>query len=70
LIREKAGIPAEKKIRLVPYPRKRSLLDYLFRQPDESLLETRIRKALAAVNLSVWARGGILRLMPYWIEIR
>ncbi len=82
LVKAKAGIPAGNKVRLVLYPGKRSVLDVLFRSSPDSEAEARVDALLSGVgfgplqqawrnaSLRVWMRGGMLRMMPYSIQIR
>lgn len=59
----KAGIPREKEVRLVIYPKKKGLL--------EVLLSRRLVPLFKNLNqsLSLW-RSSKLALMPFWLEIR
>lgn len=78
MVKAKAGIPAANEVSLVLYPPKRSLLDLLVRQnPDAEAdamlsgigLES-VRAAWHDASLRVWMRGGMLRMMPFTIQIR
>jgi protease-4 len=81
LIRIKSGIPAGNKVNLVLYPGKRSLLDVLFRSNSEAS-EAQVDAMLSGVGLGplraawhdaslrVWIRGGMLRMMPFSLEIK
>ena len=70
LVKEKAGIPPEEEIRLVSYPRKRSLFQYLFEQSEEPLIESELRTLLNGLYVGVLQQGGILKLMPYAINVQ
>jgi protease-4 len=78
LIKAKAGIPAGNKVSLVLYPGKRNLLDVLFRSGTESEAEAMVdgvglaplREAWRNATLRVWMRGGMLRMMPFSIQIK
>jgi protease-4 len=78
LIKAKASIPAGRKVSLVLYPAKRSVFDLLFRSnPDaeaEAMLSgvglAPLRTAWHDVSLRVWMRGGMLRMMPFSIQIK
>jgi protease-4 len=69
-VKRRAGIAPSEKIKIVVYPPKRSLLDYLFGRRGDSLIETRLRTLLGGFDLRAWQPGGILKLMPYTIQIR
>jgi len=83
VIKAKAGIAANKNVSLVLYPAKRTIFDVLFRSGEDSEAEALLRDAGpgalrdsplrdlwhdAAVR--VWLRGGMLRIMPYSIQIQ
>ncbi|MBZ5595407.1 MAG: signal peptide peptidase SppA [Acidobacteriia bacterium] len=70
LVKEKAKIPKGERIDLVTYPPKRSIFDILFSQSVESVMESRLGGVLKGWQVRLWARGGMMRLMPYTIEIR
>jgi len=69
IVKEKAKIPKSERINLVPYPPKRSIFDIMFGQSVESVLESRLGGVLKGWQLRLWARGGMMRLMPYTIEV-
>jgi protease IV len=78
LIKSKSGIPARNKVSLVLYPAKRTIFDLLFRpNPDaeaDAMLSgvglAPLRAAWHDASLRVWMRGGMLRMMPFSIQIR
>jgi protease IV len=73
LLRKKANLSAGEAIRLIPYPGRRSLFDQLFRQRRESDLSSDARALLSKIRASgvaPWLEGGMLRVMPYRLEIR
>ena len=72
LIRQRAHIPADERILLVPYPGKRSILELLLnRQDDSSDVEMKVAKTLLGkLPIQTLAHGGYLKLMPYSIEVR
>ena len=59
------------KVRLVPYPPKRSIFEQWMRSNStESIAEAKIRSLLGGLDLRVWESGGILRLAPYTVTVR
>ena len=70
LVKEKAKIPKSQRVTLVTYPPKRSVFDILFGQTGENAMESRLGGFLKGWQLRLWARGGMMRLMPYTIEVR
>ncbi len=69
MVRARARIAPGEKIRLVPYPPKRSLIDMLLMRSAESAIDARIQEFLRGFDLRLWARGGILKVMPYTIRV-
>ncbi|MEX2260663.1 MAG: signal peptide peptidase SppA [Bryobacteraceae bacterium] len=72
-LKEKAGIGAEEKVTLVSYPPRRSLIEVLFGQTP-SLFESSMNwlgplKAIKGWDTALWMKGGMMRLMPYRIEV-
>ncbi len=70
LVKEKAGIAAGERIRLVVYPRRRSLFDYLFRGAEETAVFGELRRWLHGLDPRPLLRGGYLSLPPYLVEVR
>jgi protease IV len=72
-VKRKAKIAAGEKIRLVPFPPKRSFWEqYLKSTSDKAVdarLDTALRKLIGS-DYRLWLEGGIMRLMPYRIDIR
>jgi protease-4 len=69
LVKDKARIPKSERVSLVTYPAKRSIFDILFGQAIESALESRLGGVLKSWQIRLWTRGGMMRLMPYTIEV-
>lgn len=73
LVKERAGIPPDEEIRLVPYPPKRSVFQYLFEQfeqSEQSAIASELRGLLNGLDVRLLMEGGILKLMPYTIDVR
>jgi protease-4 len=70
LVKEKARIPKSQRVTLVTYPPKRSVFDILFGQTAEGAMESRLGGLFKGWQLRLWARGGMMRLMPYTIDVR
>ena len=76
-IKQKAKIPAGERVTLVPYPPRRSIFDVLLRRGGEEAVEAGLESRLGPL-VRVWRRvrerlpleGGLLRIMPYAIEVR
>jgi len=69
-IRKKAGISVNEKIRIVPYPPKRSLMEQLLKsQNDNTSVEARLGKVIG-VDLRTFTEGnGFLRILPFKVDL-
>jgi protease-4 len=71
LLKGKAKIPDADNVSVVMYPARRSLFDLLFqRSAEESAVNTQLRRVFGRVPYHAWMRGGMLRVMPIWLEVR
>ena len=71
LAKKKAKIPETEKVTIVQYPPRHSIFDVLMkRSQDEDMLISKVSKALGNVPVRAWMRGGFLRMMPVWFEVR
>lgn len=71
LIKQKANIPASEKIALVTYPPRRTVWDLVFGRNDESAtIESMLARSAPNLPIRSLLHGGILRLMPYRIDVR
>ena len=55
---------------LVTYPGRRSLLDMLMHRSNDDVLESKLAQVFGPVPFHSWMKGGMLRVMPYWISVR
>jgi protease-4 len=70
LIKKRANIADNEKIRLVPYPGKRTIFEQWMRSTStDSAVDAKIKTLLNGLDYKAWARGGMMRLMPYMIKI-
>ena len=71
LVKQKAGIPASENVSILLYPAKESYLDLLLRQRSaDSVLQARLHDVMGRVPFHAWMKGGYLRIMPIWFEVR
>ena len=78
VIKAKSGIPASGKVNLVLYPARRSLFELIFKSNTDSDADAMLsgvglaplRAAWHDASLRVWMRGGMLRMLPFTIQIR
>jgi protease-4 len=76
MVKERAKIPASERVALVPYPPRKTLVEYLLNRDDEThsietaLINRKIRALVGNVPIQALAHGGIMRLMPFAIEVK
>jgi protease-4 len=71
MVKDRAKISSSEKIVLVTYPPKRSLWDVLLNRSDESAqMESLVRPVIGKLPLRALSHGGILKLMPFTIDIK
>ncbi|MEO8663707.1 MAG: signal peptide peptidase SppA [Bryobacteraceae bacterium] len=82
VVKAKAKIPAGEQVRLVPFPGRKSFFEALMKGSASSLVEAKIARisgqyplssvfpAGVMAQLKMLVHGGILRTMPYTIEVR
>jgi protease-4 len=69
IAKKKAGIPVTDRVGLVIYPPRRSVLDYLWRTDQDAGADA-VLSRLGVGHLRPWLRGGMLRVMPFSIQIK
>jgi protease-4 len=70
MVKKKAGIPAGENVSVLMYPRRRNLLELLVKRSQEDMMETKLKSLFRSIPFRAWMKGGYLRLMPYWVEVR
>jgi len=71
MVRDRAKISSSEKIVLVTYPPKRTVWDVLFNRTDEAAqMESHLRPFIGRLPWRALAHGGILRLMPFAIDVK
>jgi len=70
MVKQKANIPANSNVSLVMYPGRRSLLDMLLRRSSDDPLEMRLSQVFGRMPYHAWMKGGMLRILPYWITVQ
>ncbi len=70
LVKERAKIDKAEKVTIVTYPPKRSIFDVALGRTPESLFDSRLGKILKTPQLRSIIKGGLLKVMPYTIEVR
>jgi protease-4 len=76
MVKERAKIPASERVALVPYPPRKTLVEYLLNRDDDTpsvetaLINRKIRALVGNVPIQALAHGGIMRLMPFAIEVK
>jgi protease-4 len=70
LVKAKAKIPAAEQVNVVLYPGRRSILDMLLHRSTDDALETRLARIFGRAPFHAWIKGGMLRVMPYWVTVQ
>ena len=77
LVKVRAKLAANEKIRLIVYPAKQSLFEQLMARGDvsaagwvDSAVRREIREWTGGMPMELFRQGAILRLMPYRLEFR
>ena len=70
MVKKKASIGVDENVRLVPYPGKRTIFEQLLRQSADTAMETKLKTMLGGLDYKLWMKGGIMRVMPYSINIQ
>ena len=70
MVKQKAKIPAGERVSLMIYPGRRSLLELILKKSQEDMLEAKVAQVVGRMPFHAWLRGGYLRMMPYWFEVR
>lgn len=70
LLKQKAKIGKDEKITLVTYPPRRNWFEVLLGWTPESAVEGKVGSFLRSWEARLWLNGGMMRVMPYAIEVR
>jgi protease IV len=71
LAKQKAKIPASEKVAVDIFPSNVSLFDLILKRANpEDAMETKLTQFFGHTPFHAWMRGGYLRMMPYWVEVR
>jgi protease-4 len=72
LVKRKANIGADEKIRLVPYPGRKTFFEQFMKVRTDTSAEARLLakfREMTGVDLRTLSQGGIMKLMPYSIKV-
>jgi len=69
MVKAKAKIPAVEQVHVVVYPGRRSILDKLLHHSADDTLETKLAQVFGRVPFHAWMKGGMLRVVPYWVRV-
>jgi protease-4 len=70
MVKAKAKIPASEQVSMVMYPGRRNILDLLLRRSPDDAVESRLAQIFGRVPFHAWMKGGMLRVMPYWVTVK
>jgi len=74
--KKKANIPAGERVTVVTYPGRRNFLDVVMRRSqldgdlETAMLEGKLAQVFGRMPFHAWLKGGYLRIMPYWVDVR
>jgi protease IV len=69
-VKKKANIPAGETVSVLLYPARRSILDLLMKKPQDDMLQAKLKQVFGRMPFRAWMKGGFLRVMPHWVEVR
>ena len=70
MVKAKAKIPASEQVNVVIYPGRRNILDMLLHRSTDDALESKLGQIFGRMPFHAWMRGGMLRVMPYWVTVK
>ena len=70
MVKAKAKIPASEQVNVAMYPGRRSLIDMLLHRSTDDALESKLAQVFGPVPFHAWMKGGMLRVMPYWLTVK
>jgi protease-4 len=70
MVKAKARIPAAEQVNLVMYPGRRSIIDVLLHRSTDDALESKLARVFGSMPFHAWMKGGMLRVMPYWVTVK
>ena len=70
LVKERAKIAASDKITLVSYPPRKTIFDLVWNHQNDSELESQVRAIVGKMPIRAMVHGGVMRLMPFTIDVK
>jgi protease-4 len=79
ILRAKLKLEAGEKIRLVTYPKRKTIFEQIFGASEDSLAQIAVGRKVRAwaaelgldgLDLKLWRNGAVMKLAPYSIRIR
>jgi protease IV len=70
MVKAKAKIPATEQVNVVMYPGRRNILDMVLHRSTDDALESKLSQIFGRMPFHAWMRGGMLRVMPYWMTVQ
>jgi protease-4 len=68
LVKAKAKIAASERVRVVPYPPRRNIIEQYLKSTSESAVESKLRAFFGGFDYRLWSTGGVMKIMPYVIQ--
>ncbi len=70
MVKAKANIPPTERVNLVVYPGRRSILDLLMHRSTDDALQSKLAQIFGPAPFHAWMKGGMLRVMPFWLTVK
>ena len=70
MVKAKAKIPPSENVSVVLYPGRRNILDVLLHRPTDDALDAKLTQVFGPVPFHAWMKGGMLRVMPFWLTVK
>ena len=70
MVKAKAKIPPSEHVTVVMYPGRRSIIDMLLHRSTDDALESKLAQVFGRMPFHAWMKGGMLRVMPYWVTVK
>ena len=61
---------AGENVSVLLYPARRSIIDLLMKKPQDDMLQAKLKQVFGRMPFRAWMKGGFLRVMPHWVEVR
>jgi protease-4 len=70
MVKKKANIAEGEQVTVVTYPPRRNIIDVIMKRAPEDALESKLASVFGRMPFHAWMRGGYLRIMPTWFQVK